>query len=156
MPSRIREGIGTLEYPPLIEEHEESRKQLQALVDRLTDDQLTQSLGDGWTAAALLAHIAFWERVAVLVYEQQQLGTAAYPILDEDVTNNALLPEWLALPPRVAVQLVLDAVDAVDRIVAEHGDAVISPHEDEDQFVGMARAGHRIYHLREIERAFPA
>jgi hypothetical protein len=145
-----------LEYPPLVEEHDESRERLRALVDRLTDEQLAQPLGDGWTAAALLAHIAFWERAAVLVYRQQQLGTAAYPILDEDVTNNALLPEWLALPPRVAVQLVLDAVEEVDRIVAEQGDAVISPHEDEDQFVGMARAGHRIYHIREIERAFPA
>jgi hypothetical protein len=145
-----------LEYPPLIEEHAESRARLQALVDRLTDEQLTHPLGDGWTAAALLAHIAFWERAAVLVYRQQQLGNAAYPILDEDVTNNALLPEWLALPPRVAVRLVLDAVEDVDRIVAEQGDAVISPHEDEDQFVGMARAGHRIYHIREIERAFPA
>ena len=145
-----------MEYPPLTEEHAESRQRLQALVDRLTDEQLTRPLGDGWTAAALLAHIAFWERAAVLVYRQQQLGNAAYPILDEDVTNNALLPEWLALPPRVAVQLVLDAVAAVDRIVDEQGDDLISPHEDEDQFVGMARAGHRIYHIREIERAFPS
>ncbi len=145
-----------MEYPPLKVEHAESRKRLQALVERLTDEQLTHPLGDGWTAAALLTHIAFWERVSMLVYQQQQLGNAAYPILDEDVTNNALLPEWLALPPRTAVRLVLDAVEEVDRIVDERGDDVISPHEDEDQFVGMARAGHRIYHIRDIERAFPA
>ena len=144
-----------LEYPPLIDEHDDSRARLKELVSRLTDEQLTEPLGDGWTAAAVLAHIAFWERAAVLVYRQQQIGAAAYPILDEDITNNALLPEWLALPPRVAVQLVLDAVEEVDNIVAERGDDVISPHEDEDQFVGMARAGHRMHHIREIERAFP-
>jgi hypothetical protein len=48
-----------------IERNEASRARLRALLDRLTDDDLRQRVGE-WTVAMSLAHLAFWDRFGQL------------------------------------------------------------------------------------------
>src|SRR5213078_3423656 len=43
--------------------NEASLTRLRALVERLTDDDLRREMRDGWTVAALLAHLAFYDRM---------------------------------------------------------------------------------------------
>jgi hypothetical protein len=135
-------------------ENDRSRRDLEALAIRLTDEQLAAELGDGWTTAAIYAHIGFWERVALLIFQRHPRNTPGYPTLHEDVTNDALLPEWRALPPRVAINLCIEAMAALDTEIHAHDGDVLSHFEDADDFPGMDRSGHRDWHRLELEKHF--
>jgi uncharacterized damage-inducible protein DinB len=39
-----------------------SRERLRAIAERLSVDELARQIDGAWTAGALLAHIAFWDR----------------------------------------------------------------------------------------------
>jgi len=45
-------------------ENDRERARLKSFVVRLTDEELGRSLGDGWTVAAALMHLVFWDRFA--------------------------------------------------------------------------------------------
>jgi hypothetical protein len=46
---------------PFIVENARDRERLRNLVARTTDEELSLPLGEGWTIAAALAHLAFWD-----------------------------------------------------------------------------------------------
>jgi len=47
---------------PYTQENAESYQRLKSIVHRLTDTDLALSTDYGWTIAALLAHLAFWDQ----------------------------------------------------------------------------------------------
>jgi hypothetical protein len=95
-----------------IEENTKSRERLQAVVSRLSEEEL--SLPVRWLTAAFLVHLAFWDfRVLALMQRWKNEPVAASPI-DVDIVNDATKPLCLAIPPREAVKIVLSAAEAVD------------------------------------------
>jgi hypothetical protein len=104
-----------------IQENERERNRLAALVDRLSDDDLTTSDADGWTVGVLLAHLAFWDGWADTIIHRWRTGEMPPPTVPgwyDDAMNATLLPTWRGLPPRVAGKLALDAAESVDRQVS--------------------------------------
>ena len=134
---------------------EASRARLRRLIEGSSEAELARPLADGsgWTIAATLAHLALWDQRALVLlrrWEREGIGRSE---ADFDASNDALVPQWLALPPRAAADLALDAAEEVDRAVAKL---------TAEQLVAIAAAGnpirpdrsvHRTAHLDEIERA---
>jgi hypothetical protein len=136
----------------LIDRMAASRVRLRALGDRLSDDELAHPLGNGWTAAAEYAHLAFWDRRATLLLDRWTREGVSPSPMDVEAMNGALLPQWLLLPPRAAVTDALAAAEEVDaRIEALSDDLAASIAEGG---VRLDRAHHRIAHLDELERFF--
>ncbi len=51
---------------PSVFEHNRSQlARLQQLIAQLTDADLNRSVGDDWTVAVVLAHLAFWDQRAL-------------------------------------------------------------------------------------------
>ena len=51
-----------------IEENTKGRERLRAVVSSLSDEELSLQAGAGWTLAAILVHLAFWDfRVLALM-----------------------------------------------------------------------------------------
>jgi hypothetical protein len=139
----------------VIDRIEASRARLKGMIEGASDEDLSRPLGDGsgWTVAVALAHLALWDQRAVVLikrWEQDGVGPSAE---DFDAINDALVPQWLALPPRAAATLALQAAEAADRAVATL---------TADQLAAIAAAGgpirpdrsaHRTAHLDAIERA---
>ena len=125
----------------------------------LGDRDLGRPMDAGWTVAAVLAHVAFWDqRIVVLLDEWEQRGPSWTPPLEEasdvDWVNDAAKPLCLALPPRVAAELAVAIAETVDRRVAAVSDAIIEANaRDGGPFLSWRRAVHRREHLDEIERA---
>ena len=140
---------------PYAQQNAESRRRLQALVQGLADEDLTRSTDYGWTVAALLAHLAFWDqRVLMILRRWQTEGFDGSPI-DAGVVNDSLRVICQALEPRTAIELCLSSAEAVDaalemltvdqaRQMEEHAAAA------ETQF-RMNRSLHRNGHLDDIE-----
>ena len=134
-----------------VAENAKERERLSSLVAQLTDEQLCLPIGDGWTIAVALAHLAFWDqRSLVLMRKWKETEVATSPI-DIDVTNDALLPLWLALPPRTAAKLAISSAEAIDRELEESPSELISAIEDLGERFRLYRSEHRKLHLDQIE-----
>ncbi len=134
------------------------RDRLKAFVGRATDQDLKTAMPAGWTVAAVLAHLAFWDqRIVVLVDKWEGAGVAAVPRTashdDVDWINDAGKPHCLALSPRVAAQLAVAAAEAADARLAGLKDEFLAANVAAGSPLITVRANHRKDHLDEIERA---
>jgi len=129
-----------------------ARERLHALAGRLGDDALGRSLDGGWTVAAALAHLAFWDRRALVLLERWARDGVGPSPADAEALNEALLPQWLALPARAAAQGALDAADAVDRALEVASPEVLAAVAAPARAIALLRAEHRGEHVDQIER----
>jgi hypothetical protein len=132
-----------------------SRERMRRLIERTSDADLTRPLADGggWTVAATFAHLALWDGRALALlrrWEREEIGPSSD---DYDAINEAALPLFLALPPRVAAEQALAIAEEVDRaaaaLTAEHLAAIAAAGGP----IRPDRSAHRTAHLDEIEQA---
>ena len=134
-----------------VEENAKARHRLRSLVTGLTDEALNLPLGDDWTVAVALAHLAFWDqRSLVLMQKWKQHGVEPSPI-DIDVTNDSLLPIWRAIPSRAAAELAISCAEAIDRELEEASQDLIDAIESLGEKFRLYRSIHRKLHVDEIE-----
>jgi len=137
---------------PFVQENARERARLRSLVARLNDDDLLFPIGDGWTIAAALAHLAFWDqRSLVLTRNWKQAGVVNIDDADTDVTNDALLPLCLAMAPRAAADLAVASAEAIDRELEEAPAEFIAAMEKAGLRWRLYRSMHREMHLGQIE-----
>jgi hypothetical protein len=141
-------------------ENDAERERLRALVARLSDDELRRPMPTGWTVAAMLAHIGFWDARAISLLAKWGRGVAPSPAdyepEDVDWINDAAKPLCLALPPRDAARLALRLAEEADGKVAALSDAMLATIRAAGSPVNLSRAEHRREHLDDIERALSA
>jgi hypothetical protein len=131
-----------------------SRDRLAAVIAQLGDRSIP--LSGGWTAAGILAHLAFWDGFGAARLEKyirdgksMALGSDALT----DFINAAGLAQWTATPIRAAAGLATDAATKIDRLIEA------LPKETFDAIRAMNlprlldRSLHRKEHIDEIERA---
>ena len=71
--------------------------------------------------------------------------------IDTDLTNDALLPLCLAVPPRAAADLALASAEAVDQEIEELSPDLIARIEALGDRFRLFRSDHRRMHLSQIE-----
>jgi hypothetical protein len=140
-----------------MEANRAASEELRALVEPLTDVDLAVALGGGWTVSMALAHLAFWDEWHLARWVAAAgSGELAPPALDPEIsnrTNEALEPTWRALAPRAAVQLMLDAAEAVDAYTADLSDDAIDAALERGGSRWFERFHHRRDHIDQISRA---
>ena len=140
---------------PYSQENAESYQRLKSLAHRLTDTDLALSTEYGWTVAALLAHLAFWDqRVLVILRRWKEEGFDPSPI-DSGAVNDSLKVICHALEPRRAVDLCLVSAEGVDAELEKLSPELVKQIEEhaeatETQF-RMNRSLHRNGHLNDID-----
>lgn len=140
---------------PYSRQNADSRRRLESLVRRLSDADLARSTDYGWTVAALLAHLAFWDhRMSVILHRWQQQGFDPSPI-DSMAVNDALKVICHALEPRAAAELAISAAEKVDAefetLPDEFVKQIESHIEETSTQFRMDRSLHRDSHLQDIE-----
>ena len=125
---------------------------IRALAARLSDEELQQRVGEHWTVAIALAHLAFLDRRALWVLnETQRAGKVINPDWDIFV-NDLALPLWAAIPPREAIRLAIESAEAVDKTLETYPlDLLELIHAEYKRYI--FRAYHRNEHLDEVEAA---
>ena len=135
----------------LIEENRAERLRLVALGETLSGSDLRRTVRGQWTVGALFAHLAYWDRRSLATIEDwERSGEVRLATVDLDAINDAMLPEWLAMPPRDAVREAVAAAGAVDRKVERLALPLVEAAMKARPRI-LARAIHRREHLDEIE-----
>ena len=138
-----------------VTKNREQLDRLRALVDKLSDQELTKPMEAGWTVAAVLAHLAFWDYRIVTLLDRWNAGGTPPSSIDEshvDWINDAGKPLCLALPPRVAARTAVEAAVAADQRVAALTEAQLEANMKSGSPISTLRAEHRREHLDEIEQ----
>ena len=140
---------------PYAQENNESRRRLESLVNGLSDADLARSTHYGWTVAALLAHLAFWDhRMSVILRRWQETGFDPSPI-DSTAVNDALKVICHALEPRMAAELAVSAAQKIDAELETLTSDLVNQIEEHaratDTQFRMNRSLHRDGHLNDIE-----
>ncbi|OGN99925.1 MAG: hypothetical protein A2Y90_02355 [Chloroflexi bacterium RBG_13_52_12] len=135
-----------------VTENKKSRERLRRLVSNISDSELELVIyQEGWTIAAALGHLAFWdERRRVMLKIWKQKGVAPSPYI-EDIANDALIPLLLAIPPRKAAELAVLTAEALDKELEELSPEMIAAIEALKERHALNRGIHRKMHLDEIE-----
>ncbi|HSB01487.1 MAG TPA: maleylpyruvate isomerase N-terminal domain-containing protein [Anaerolineales bacterium] len=138
-----------------IQENDASRRRLATLVHSLSDQDLARSTDYGWTVAALLAHLAFWDqRVVVILKRWKETGFDLSPI-DSTAVNDALKALCHALDPHTAVELCLACAEAADAELAALTPDLVKQIEEHIEATAtqfrMDRSLHRNGHLNDME-----
>jgi hypothetical protein len=136
-------------------ENDKARERLQKLLNSITDEELNYIIyKEGWTIAVMLGHLAFWdERRLALIKNWKQTGTKHSDItgIDEQTVNDALIPIFLAMPPRKAAILAITAAEKVDREIASLSGKLVKKIEGLGDEYTLYRSKHRNMHLDEID-----
>jgi len=142
-----------------VAENDAERGRLRSLIARMSDAELGRPMPGGWTLAAVLAHVAFWDARAV--YFINKWGPSGEPSIyeeeDTDAVNDSAKPLCLALRPRDAAELAMRLAEESDEKVKMLSDAMLAKiaAKGAPPF-NLARAIHRKEHLDDIERAYGA
>jgi len=131
-----------------VAENEAELTRLRTLVDAMSDRELAGPMAAGWTVAGVLAHLAFWDyRIVTLLDRWGADGRGTPPnapgSYDEETVdwiNDACKPLVLALPPRVAARVAVEAAVAADERVAELSDDLLAEDERTGSFINVVRA----------------
>jgi hypothetical protein len=134
-----------------VAENAKERERLRSLTERLTEEELSLPLGNGWTVAVALAHLSFWDQRSFFLMRKWKKGGVEPSPIDIDITNNSLLSQWLAIPPREAANLVISSAEAIDRELEEASPDFIVEIESLGEKFRLYRSIHRKLHLDQIE-----
>lgn len=142
--------------PTYIEANDRERERLRALVERLDPADLARNLGEDWTVADALSHLAFWDARALVLASKVRRGEPNSPAdaEPEDVQwlNDALVRVTRAIPPLDAARLALRMAEEADGVMSTLDPSRLWPL-DPTSHLNPRRASHRAEHLDEIEAA---
>ena len=139
-----------------VERNRAETARLRDLVARLTEDDLHRSVGGGWTVSAALAHLAFWDRRAIVLLEKWEREGVGPSGADSGPINEAALPQWLAIPPRESAQMALNSAEEVDRKLESVDPEILEQSVAIGSPINVIRANHRAEHIEQIEQALKA
>jgi hypothetical protein len=140
--------------PDYVTENSLWTQRLAALIDRLTDADLTRPMEAGWTVSAVLAHLAFWDiRIVTLLEKWQAAGQVTPSEIDSHLINEVSRRLCMAIPPREAAALALTWAQRADAAIA----ALTPERAAEIRAIApntrIDRAHHRLAHISDIEKA---
>ena len=91
----------------------------------MADAALQHPVGELWTVAITLVHLAWWDaRVSVVLDMTERNGVLFVPQIDL-IVNDLSLPFWSAFPPHAAAQHAITAAEALDERLANYPPALL-------------------------------
>jgi hypothetical protein len=135
-----------------VEFNRASTARMRALVARLSDEELQQRVGEHWTVAITLAHLAFWDRRVMQMLEETERDGKLFLFEIDIRVNDISLPLLAAIPPRAAAELAVETAQALDaRLAGFPPELLAEIHAYNPRWV--IRALHRNDHLNDVDAA---
>jgi hypothetical protein len=135
-----------------IQRNRAATERIRSLVQLLSAEEMLHPVGEHWTVAITLAHLAFWDRRVLYVLDTTERdGELFIPAIDI-LVNDLSLPLWAAIPPEAAARLAIETAEALDKRLENYLPALLEKvYAYNERWV--VRALHRNEHLDEVDVA---
>ena len=135
-----------------VERNRASSDRIRTLAASLSDSEMQHPVGEHWTVAIALAHLAFWDRRVMYVLDMTERdGKVFIPEIDIFV-NDLSLPLWAAIPPREAARIAIETSEELDRCLEAFSPALLEEIQAYNKR-WVDRSLHRGEHLDEVDAA---
>jgi hypothetical protein len=118
----------------------------------LSEAELQTRVGEHWTVAVLLAHLAFWDRRVLFVLERTEQEGKLYEHQADIYVNDYVLPLLQAIPPQEAVRVAVEAAEALDKRLESYPPELLEAVYAHNRRM-VERSLHRNDHLNEADAA---
>src|SRR5258708_35122729 len=98
-----------------IDRNRASTKRIREIAARLSDKEMQHPVGEHWTVAIALAHLAFWDRRVMYVLDMTERDGKLFISQIDIVVNDLSLPLWAAIPPRDAARIAIETAETLDK-----------------------------------------
>lgn len=137
-----------------VEQNHASTARIRTMA-KLSDKELQYRVGEHWTVAITLAHLAFWDERVLHVLEMTEQNGKLFPVEVDVVVNDLSLALWAAIPPRKALRLAIETAEKLDKRLEEYPLKLL-----EEVFAHnkrwVIRALHRNEHLDQADAGLKA
>lgn len=130
----------------------ESTERIKKLVANLTNEQFQTRVGEHWTVAIALVHLAFWDRRVLATLEETAKNRKLSVVEVETVVNDLSLPIWETVPAKEAVKLAIETAEELDNQLENFPKDLLEEIYNHNKRL-VVRALHRNEHLDEVEEA---
>jgi len=134
------------------EQNRASTERIRALAGRLSDDEMQTKVGEHWTVAIALAHLAWWDRRVMYALDVTERDGKLFILEINIFVNDLSLPLWAVIPPREAARICIETSETLDKRLEEY-----SPELLEEIYTynkrWVVRALHRNEHLDDVDAA---
>lgn len=118
----------------------------------LSEVELRTPVGEHWTVAILLVHLAFWDRRVLFVLEKTQQDGKLFAHQSDIYVNDYALPLLAAITPQEAIRLAIEAGEELDKRLEDFpADLLEAVRAYNPRWVD--RSLHRNEHLDEADAA---
>lgn len=135
-----------------VELNRESRERIRSTAAALSNSDWRSPVGEHWTPAIAMAHLAFWDRRVLCVLDMtEREGKLFIPPIDI-LVNDLSLPLWAAIPPHAAAAIAAETAGVLDERLERYPEDLL-----EQVFAynkrWVVRALHRNQHLDDVDVA---
>ena len=123
---------------------------IRALIARLSDEEMQTRVGEHWTVAIALAHLAFWDRRVMHILDLTEHEGKLVDLELDIIVNDLSLPLWAAIPPRDAARICMETSQALDKRLEEFPTPLLEELYNHNKR-WVVRALHRNEHLDEVD-----
>ncbi len=135
-----------------IEQNRASTERMRLLVARLSEEEMLHPVGEHWTVAITLAHLAWWDRRVIFALEMTERDGKLFAPEVDIFVNDLSLPLWAAIPPHQAARLGIETAEDLDRRLEGFPPKLLEEiHAHNKRWV--LRALHRNEHLDDVDAA---
>ena len=135
-----------------VELNRASTDRMRMLAERLSDEEMQHPVGEHWTVAIALAHLAWWDRRVMYVLDMTERdGKLFIPDIDIFV-NDLSLPLWAAIPPRAAANIAIETAQTLDERLGDYSPVLLEEIYNYNKR-WVVRSMHRGEHLDEVDAA---
>jgi uncharacterized damage-inducible protein DinB len=134
----------------IFKSNRKSTERMQQIIHGLSEEELSRTIGNNWSIAVTLAHLAFWDQRVIHVIETAKKNNVLNAPLFDDQLNDILAPILEAIPPAEAARMAVKIAGTLDRLLEECPPELINQMMMKNNRL-VERSLHRNNHLDEIE-----
>ena len=138
-----------------IEQNRASTERIRALITRLSEEEMQTKVGEHWTVAIALAHLAWWDRRVMYVLDMTEKDQKLFVPEIDIFVNDLSLPLWAVIPPRDAARICIETSETLDKRLEEYSPELLEEIYNYNKR-WVVRALHRNEHLNEVDAALKA
>lgn len=135
-----------------VEQNRASTERIRTLIARLSDEKMQTRVGEHWTVAIVLAHLAWWDRRVMYVLDMTEKDGKLFVAEIDIFVNDLSLPLWAVIPPRDAARICIETSETLDKRLEEYSPEMLEEIYNYNKR-WVVRALHRNEHLDDVDVA---
>jgi uncharacterized damage-inducible protein DinB len=103
-----------MEAEKIFQANRAATERMRKIINRLSDEELSKSIGSDWTISITLAHLALWDQRVIFVIESAKKNSKLHAPYYDYQLNDILTPILRATPAREAARLAITTAETLD------------------------------------------